>query len=192
MGRPRRSALSPVCPSQPGSTRALVGGLLRYIVRNAHGLGDPEATAALRSRSHHRPRWLGVTVGRSAIVREISALDAPDRTENDPSCTICNARVVATIGPRRARRASSRAFLPRPVASSSSVSDIDCQTCVGDRSRSQSAVKTNSSSRVTSQKSSELDEETADAGYIRSRSTFQMAKHALWNMSSCTRSRPSL
>jgi hypothetical protein len=31
----------------------------------------------------------------------------------------------------------------------------------------------------------------ARLGYIRSRSSFQMAKHALWNMSSRTPSRPS-
>ena len=37
----------------------------------------------------------------SRIVREISALDAPDGTENDPSCTIRNARVVAPIGPEQ-------------------------------------------------------------------------------------------
>jgi len=35
----------------------------------------------------------------SRIVLEISALNATDATENDPSCTIRNARVVAPIGP---------------------------------------------------------------------------------------------
>ena len=50
--------------------------------------------------------------------------------------------------PRRARRASSRGSLARPVASPSSTSDIDCQTCVGDRNRSQSAVKISFSVRA--------------------------------------------
>src|SRR5216683_4511352 len=51
--RPRRSALR---PSRFGSTEALVEGLLRYTLRNARGLDDPEATAAPRSRSRHRPQ----------------------------------------------------------------------------------------------------------------------------------------
>jgi hypothetical protein len=48
----------------------------------------------------------------SGIVREISALDAPDCTENDPSCTICNARVVTTIGPPQ----SAKGFLEGVLA----------------------------------------------------------------------------
>jgi len=78
----------PVRPSRLGSTQALVEDLLRYIVRTAHGLGDPEATAALRSRSRHRPQRHSSAVG-------------PVRTRVLLSSRLLTPHMVA--GPPRAR-----------------------------------------------------------------------------------------
>jgi hypothetical protein len=97
---------------------------------------EPEGAASFHGRPG--PGSFGRSLHRT---RQI----APRTTRPAPYAMRESSRPSA---PRRARRASSRDSLPRPVASASSVSDIDCQTCVGDRSRSQSAVKTSSSSRV--------------------------------------------
>jgi len=65
------------------------------------GRYESSASTDLGTTLFDRATCLRLLVFRSVgsrIVREISALDAPDSTENDPSCTVCNAGVVATIG----------------------------------------------------------------------------------------------